>query len=59
MPTVKIDKQKCNLCEVCIRVCPMEVFSKGDKEILIANDKCIGCKACEIQCDKQAIKVND
>lgn len=59
MVEVKIDKKKCNLCGTCITVCPMEVFSKGEKEILIDEPKCIACHACELQCDKKAITVKD
>lgn len=59
MPKVKIDKTKCTVCGTCVEVCPMEVFSKDDKEIKISEDKCIGCRACEVQCPKGAIKVDD
>ena len=59
MPEVTIDKKKCNLCGTCVSVCPMEVFSKGEKEIIIDEAKCIGCHACELQCDKKAIVVKD
>ena len=58
-PLPKIDKNKCNLCGTCVEVCPMEVFSKDDKEIKIVDGKCIGCHACELQCPKEAIKVED
>jgi NAD-dependent dihydropyrimidine dehydrogenase PreA subunit len=37
----------------------MEVFEKSEKEIIIKEGKCVGCKACEIQCEKGAIKVDD
>lgn len=71
---IKIDKTKCNLCGACIEICPMEVFvmsetkvsedleepkKVSEKEIKIKEGKCIGCKACEMQCDKQAIKIDD
>lgn len=59
MPSVTIDKKKCNLCGTCVSVCPMEVFSKGEKQIDIDESKCIACHACELQCDKKAIKVKD
>jgi len=58
MPKPEIDKKKCNLCGTCVEICPMSVFEKGD-QIKIVNDECIGCRACEAQCAKEAIKVKD
>ena len=60
MPVPKIDSKKCNLCGTCADICPMEVFKKDGKKIIIEKPKeCIGCRACEVQCEKKAIKVLD
>jgi NAD-dependent dihydropyrimidine dehydrogenase PreA subunit len=60
MPTPKIDEEKCTNCGTCIDVCPVDVFEKGEKKAKVAKpDQCIGCKACEVQCPADAIKVED
>jgi len=58
MPTPSIDEKKCTSCGNCIQLCPMQVFKKQEEKVVVDKPKeCIGCKACEVQCDKQAIKI--
>ena len=60
MPKPVIDEDKCTNCGNCIDVCPVEVFAKGSKKAKVAKPKeCIGCRACEVQCPEDAIKVED
>ena len=60
MPSPSINHKKCNLCGNCIEVCPMNCFEKQGDKIVVVNPKaCIGCRACEIQCEQKAIKVLD
>lgn len=55
-----IDYKKCDHCKTCIDVCPVEVFAEEDgKTVVKKPEECIGCRACEAQCPKQAIKVVD
>jgi len=62
MVQVKVDKEKCNGCGTCVEVCPVSVFelkSVGDKKLstVANNDVCIACRACEVQCETQAITI--
>ncbi|MBU4502392.1 MAG: 4Fe-4S dicluster domain-containing protein [Nanoarchaeota archaeon] len=60
MPKPIIDNDKCTGCFTCVEICPVEVFSKGDKKAKVEKaDECIGCRACEVQCPQSAIKIED
>ncbi len=60
MPKPTIDSKRCNHCGTCVEICPMTVFRKEDGKILVsAPEDCIGCRACEAQCAKQAIVVEE
>jgi len=60
MPKPVIDIKKCTNCGACIEVCPMAVFAKKEDKVIVKKPKeCIGCKACEVQCPAEAIKVED
>ena len=64
MVTVTVDNAKCNGDGVCVDLCPVSVFElkevsgfEGKKSVVVNNDACIACRACEIQCATQCIKV--
>jgi len=64
---VTVDHNKCNGDSVCVSVCPVSVFEmkelpefKGQqKSVVVNNDACIVCRACEVQCPTQAITVTE
>lgn len=58
---VRIDKNLCKNCFICLNVCPKKVFDLDDKyEVYIKNqDECIGCKLCENLCPDFAIEVKE
>ncbi|MFH0977758.1 MAG: ferredoxin family protein [Candidatus Woesearchaeota archaeon] len=58
MPKPTIDSAKCKASGECLHTCPMSVFSKEDKKIVVSKpDECIGCMACQVACPNSAIKV--
>ncbi|KPV64392.1 MAG: Ferredoxin [Candidatus Bathyarchaeota archaeon BA2] len=58
MVEVKVDIEKCTGCGTCVDTCPVEVFEvKDEKSVVINNDECLVCRACEVQCPENAIEV--
>ena len=64
--TVAVDQDVCNGDEICVSVCPVNVYDMIDtpghptskKKSDPAREKdCIQCLACETQCPTQAIKI--
>lgn len=50
--------EKCIGCEMCINVCPHQVFTIRNNRAYINNkDYCIECGACDKNCPVDAIKV--
>ncbi|MEA2031291.1 MAG: 4Fe-4S binding protein [candidate division Zixibacteria bacterium] len=66
MPGIRIDKNHCKGCELCVQVCPQKIISMS-KDISIRGyyyaqvhdpSRCIGCKLCAIVCPDVAIEVH-
>lgn len=58
MVEIKVDVDKCDGCETCVDVCPVEVFEiQGDKSNPVNVDECLICRACEVQCPNSAIEI--
>ncbi len=54
-PSVK--KDKCNKCETCISVCPVDAISITANSAIIRKS-CIGCASCIEVCPEGAIRIN-
>jgi NAD-dependent dihydropyrimidine dehydrogenase PreA subunit len=50
-PTV--DHDKCEGCEECVDVCPVEVFEMQDgKSVPVNAEECLGCESCVEVCEQ-------
>ena len=55
---VKISVSKeCNLCGLCVKYCPANVFEIVNGELVVHEDRCIYCKGCEPLCPQSALRV--
>jgi len=57
---IKIDREKCIGCKVCIEICPriMYAFNNEDNKVnLKLPEKCINCNACVNRCLAQCLKI--
>jgi len=52
-----VDESKCDLCGLCIELCPTMVFKHGGNRVLIDESKCIECYACIPLCPRRAIEI--
>ncbi|MFH1124597.1 MAG: 4Fe-4S dicluster domain-containing protein [Pseudomonadota bacterium] len=57
---VNVDHDKCEGCEECVEVCPVDVFEMQDgKSVTVNAEECLGCESCVEVCDQEAITVTE
>lgn len=57
--TLQYEQTLCIGCEVCVDVCPHEVFAMNHRTAELVNpDDCMECGACELNCPTNAIAVD-
>jgi 2-oxoglutarate ferredoxin oxidoreductase subunit delta len=62
---IKIDEEYCKGCSICIDFCPLEVLDISDRinrkgyypPVVAKEEKCIGCRFCELLCPEFAIMI--
>lgn len=59
-----VDEDKCQACEECVDVCPVDVYEiqeKGGKKVSVAvnEEECIGCESCVEVCEEDAITIEE
>ena len=66
MSTIKVDKNHCKGCELCVKACPQGILSLS-REITLRGyfyakmhdpSRCIGCRICAVVCPDVAITVH-
>jgi NAD-dependent dihydropyrimidine dehydrogenase PreA subunit len=54
-----IDPERCTSCDICVSVCPTNVFDKTDGIPVIARQNdCQTCFLCELYCPEDALYVS-
>ncbi|MHC1604846.1 MAG: DNA-directed RNA polymerase subunit D [Candidatus Methanofastidiosia archaeon] len=50
-PIIRIDEKKCDLCGICVKMCPLNILKINDDALeVVDGEKCIFCKVCEETC---------
>ena len=55
--SVKLERDKCQGCVSCVKVCPTEAIRVRNGKAEILGDRCIDCGACAAQCPYHAFSV--
>ncbi|MBL7069254.1 MAG: 4Fe-4S binding protein [Candidatus Omnitrophica bacterium] len=58
---IKLDKDECNGCKACIKICPFEAlgYDTVNKKAKVDYKKCCGCGICRSVCKKNALTLLD
>lgn len=58
--TLKVNAEKCKACGKCVKACPVEAITGGQKKVQaeIDQDKCLRCLACLEVCPFDAVAVS-
>ena len=56
--TTVIDAEKCNGCELCVKVCPSDTISMQDDKARVTGERSLQCGHCLAVCPVDAIRVD-
>ncbi|MFZ5955720.1 MAG: DUF362 domain-containing protein [Nanoarchaeota archaeon] len=58
-PKIKINRDKCKLCRLCEKKCPINAISFNNNSLNCMNEKCIKCFCCIEVCPNNAIYLKE
>ncbi|MFX1521998.1 MAG: 4Fe-4S binding protein [Promethearchaeota archaeon] len=50
----EVNRDKCIVCGLCARLCPMNALKVDNKKLLFDHERCIGCGVCAHKCKQNA-----
>lgn len=57
---VYVDEDRCDGCEECLKICPVNVYDFSLKKSVPARPQnCLGCTACTAVCKSDAIIISE
>ena len=56
---VYLDPDKCDGCEECVKMCPVDVFDMSHKAYPTRPQNCLGCGTCVALCKSNAIIITE
>jgi NAD-dependent dihydropyrimidine dehydrogenase PreA subunit len=57
--TLRLDRELCTDCGICMLVCPHEVFAQHNGNVTVADrSACMECGACQMNCPFEAVTVD-
>jgi NAD-dependent dihydropyrimidine dehydrogenase PreA subunit len=56
---VHVDQEKCDGCEECVKMCPVDVFDFALKASPVRPQNCLGCGTCVALCKSKAIIITE
>jgi ferredoxin len=55
--SLKLNREKCTLCQVCFTLCPEKLFHIKDSKLVIESEKCVDCASCTDVCPENALEI--
>jgi NAD-dependent dihydropyrimidine dehydrogenase PreA subunit len=61
MMKIVVNEEECIGCGICSDMCPEDVLKVDEEEIcrVVRPEDCTECKACEVNCEYEAIQCAD
>ncbi|RMH74224.1 MAG: 4Fe-4S dicluster domain-containing protein [Gemmatimonadetes bacterium] len=56
---IKVDENLCDICGVCVSVCPVDCIDMPERALIVHNDTCIQCNKCIDICPVRALRYDE